>query len=68
MSNENKFRICFKTCVPRIEDLYTWGDYYLVKSLGDALVRLGHDYIIQTISEWYDKNDENYNVVIHVRG
>lgn len=68
MKENIKYSICFKTCVPNREDLFTWGDYYLVKSLGDALLKLGHDYTIQTISEWYKDNDNDYNVVIHVRG
>lgn len=60
----NSLLFCIKTCIPNKKSLITWGDYYLAKSLGEALERQGHKYVIQVMTEWYNDSDRDADVVI----
>lgn len=64
----NSLLFCIKTCIPNKKSLITWGDYYLAKSLGEALERQGHKYVIQVMTEWYNDSDRDADVVIFMRG
>lgn len=63
-----KLRFCIKTCIPNKDSLRTWGDYYLARSLGEALKRQGHEYQIQVMTEWYNDSDRDTDIVIFMRG
>lgn len=65
---QRKLKFCFKIGVPQKEEMDKWGDYYLVKSFGEALKRKGHQYIIHILPQWNTNEDYDSDVIIHLRG
>jgi glycosyltransferase involved in cell wall biosynthesis len=63
-----KMKFCIKICASTWEDAKYWGDYHVALALRKYFGRHGYDTTIQIMPEWYNGNDADCNVVIHLRG
>ncbi|WP_110945041.1 glycosyltransferase family protein [Paenibacillus phocaensis] len=67
IANTGKYRIAIKIAADR-ETMQLWGDYHMALGLKKQFQLLGHEAIIQVYPDWYNGEDEDFNVVIVLRG
>lgn len=68
LKNESRYKISIKIAAPKWETVNEWGDYHMALGLKKHFEFLGHKVLIQLLYEWDNGEDENYDVVIVLRG
>ncbi len=63
-----KTKISIKIPIPKWKETHQWGDYHMGQALKREFENEGFEVIIQTLSEWYNGEDDDCDVVIVLRG
>lgn len=63
-----KTKIAIKLPIPKWNETHHWGDYHFGTALKREFERKGYEVLIQTLSEWYNGEDDDCDVVIVLRG
>jgi len=63
-----KTKIAIKLPFKKWKDSNEWGDYHMSLALKREFERKGCDVLIQTFSEWYNGDDDDFDVVLVLRG
>jgi glycosyltransferase involved in cell wall biosynthesis len=63
-----KTKIAIKLPIPKWNETHRWGDYHFGTALKREFERNGCEVIIQILSEWYNGEDNDCDVVIVLRG
>ncbi len=63
-----KTKIAIKIPVPRWKTANEWGDYHFALGLQKEFEKKGCDVIIQILTEWYNGDDDDCDVVLVLRG
>jgi len=63
-----KTKIAIKLPIPNWKETSEWGDYHMGLALKREFERRGCDVLLQTLSEWYNDEDNDCDVVIVLRG
>jgi O-antigen biosynthesis protein len=68
VNNLNKSRFIIKIPAPKWETAHEWGDYHMGLGLKKELEKKGHDVKLQILPEWETDQDDDFDVVIVLRG
>ena len=63
-----KIKIAIKIPVPQWKSAYEWGDYHFSIALQKEFEKKGCDVIIQILTEWYNGDDDDCDVILVLRG
>ena len=63
-----KIKIAIKIPVPSWKTANDWGDYHFALALQKEFEKKGCDVIIQILTEWYNSDDDDCDVVLVLRG
>jgi hypothetical protein len=63
-----KTKIAIKVPAPKWKSSHNWGDYYLAIGLKREFEKNGCEVLLQNSSEWYNGDDDDFEVVIVLRG
>jgi len=63
-----KIKISIKIPVPTWKTANDWGDYHFALALKKEFEKKGCDVIIQILTEWYNGDDDDCDVVLVLRG
>lgn len=64
----SKKKLVIKIPVPKWEGSYKWGEYHFALALKKQFERKNWKVLIQILPQWNTKDDEDYDVVIVLRG
>ena len=68
MEEGQRIKIAIKIPVPHWKNVNEWGDYHFALGLQKEFEKKGCDVIIQILTEWYNGDDIDCDVVLVLRG